>query len=60
MSEADEPDVESEDWASLTDREMLSYAWSVLSKVEREIPHSEILWAEVATAERHLRLRLRD
>ena len=49
---------EHDGWADQTDRELLSYAWTVLSKAERVLPHDEVVWAEVATAAGHLHRRL--
>jgi hypothetical protein len=53
-----EPTTEGPGWAEMTDREMLAYAWTILSKVEREMPHTSVVWAEVATAVGHLRRRI--
>ena len=53
-----EKEPEHEGWADLTDREMLSYAWVVLSKAEEVMDHATIEWAEVATAVGHLRRRM--
>lgn len=49
---------EHEGWADLSDRDLLDYAWTVLSKAERVLPHTTVEWAEVATAVGHLRRRL--
>ena len=50
---------EHDGWRDMTDREMLSYAWTVLLKAEERLDHTDVVWAEVATAVGHLDRRLR-
>jgi hypothetical protein len=51
-------EAEHEGWRDLSDRDMLSYACNVLSKLESTLDHSTVEWAETATAVGHLGRRL--